>query len=236
MKRVASSAFIIVLLASFALPQSQISIVSSEHGPRISGCVTEIVDGNTFLVGTDHNLQTEITLQHVDAPEQGQPYADVARQHLSDPLSGKCVLIIVNELDEDAGVTIGDVWLGQMNIGLQMVRDGVAWRNDSSDASLSDTGVALYQASESAARAERRGLWRDANPVAPWEFRRAKAAQLGLDLSGFYSDYYIHHPSSIGKSVYVRDYVRKNGTHVNSYMRSPPGTLRGGASSGGRHH
>ncbi len=32
----------------------------------------------------------------------------------------------------------------------------------------------LYEAAEDAARAEKRGLWRDADPVPPWEFRHNK--------------------------------------------------------------
>jgi endonuclease YncB( thermonuclease family) len=32
----------------------------------------------------------------------------------------------------------------------------------------------LYEAAEDAAKAAKRGLWHDSDPVAPWEFRRAK--------------------------------------------------------------
>ncbi len=32
----------------------------------------------------------------------------------------------------------------------------------------------LYEAAEDAAKADKRGLWRDADPVPPWEFRHDK--------------------------------------------------------------
>lgn len=32
----------------------------------------------------------------------------------------------------------------------------------------------LYEAAEDATRADKRGLWRDADPMPPWEFRHSK--------------------------------------------------------------
>jgi len=62
-----------------------------------------------------------------------------------------------------------------IDIGVQMIRDGAAWVDPSSQHRLSETDREVYQESEAAARRERRGLWQQENPVAPWEFARAVA-------------------------------------------------------------
>src|SRR6185369_6345071 len=59
--------------------------------------------------------------------------------------------------------------------GAQMIRDGVAWFDPSNGSRLSPTNQEIYQQSEEAARSEKRGLWQDQNPVAPWEFVKAEA-------------------------------------------------------------
>jgi endonuclease YncB( thermonuclease family) len=65
------------------------------------------------------------------------------------------------------GRIVGDVWLGNRNLNIEMVRDGWAWWYRT----YAPRSRAL-EAGESEARKERRGLWRDASPEPPWEFRR----------------------------------------------------------------
>ena len=60
-----------------------------------------------------------------------------------------------------------------------MIRDGAAWFDPNNGDRLAATDRDVYQQSEQAARSERRGLWQQANPTAPWEF--AKAERLRKD-------------------------------------------------------
>ena len=55
-----------------------------------------------------------------------------------------------------------------VDIKLRMVRDGFAWHYVaySKDAALADA--------QAEAKTAKRGLWIDAAPVAPWDFRKAK--------------------------------------------------------------
>jgi hypothetical protein len=69
----------------------------------------------------------------------------------------------------------GRVSFEGIDIGAQMIRDGAAWVDPSTQHRLSATDREVYQQSEAAARSERRGLWQQENPVAPWEFARALA-------------------------------------------------------------
>ena len=57
-----------------------------------------------------------------------------------------------------------------------MIRDGAAWFDPRNMDRLSSTDREVYQQSELAARSEKRGLWQQPNPTAPWEFVKALAA------------------------------------------------------------
>jgi micrococcal nuclease len=56
------------------------------------------------------------------------------------------------------------------DINLEMVAEGMAWAYRQF---LQRPYASEYLGAEDRARARRAGLWRDANPQPPWEFRRA---------------------------------------------------------------
>jgi endonuclease YncB( thermonuclease family) len=57
-------------------------------------------------------------------------------------------------------------------LGLRQVEAGFAWHYKRYEQEQSDWDRAAYARAEVQARAERRGLWRDLEPVPPWDFRR----------------------------------------------------------------
>lgn len=82
---------------------------------------------------------------------------------------GKAVTLQVTGKDR-YGRTLAVVMVGGVNVNLEMVRRGLAWRFDkySKDEAL--------LAAQNAAKGAKRGLWSDPEPVPPWEWRaRAKA-------------------------------------------------------------
>ncbi|HKC64823.1 MAG TPA: thermonuclease family protein, partial [Pyrinomonadaceae bacterium] len=62
------------------------------------------------------------------------------------------------------------------DVGLQMIRDGVAWFERSYESELTEAERQVYANSEQLARNEHRGIWQDPSPVAPWEWRKLNAA------------------------------------------------------------
>jgi endonuclease YncB( thermonuclease family) len=70
---------------------------------------------------------------------------------------------------------IARVFCDDRDVGLQMIRDGVAWFDRSYESELGAQSQRLYADSEQAARSEHRGIWQDSSPVPPWEWRQAKA-------------------------------------------------------------
>ena len=137
------------------------------------GRVIEINDGDVITI-FNLNRPVRIKLVAVDAPEAGQPFGDIARKHLSELVYDKSVLVEYWGIASD-GSLVGRVLLNSSDIGAQMIRDGAAWFDSSGQDRLSVADREIYQQSEQAARTERRGLWQATNPVAPWEFVRARA-------------------------------------------------------------
>lgn len=144
------------------------------HADTLQVLVVEVQDGKTIIV-ENTGRRIKVVLKGADAPEMDQPLGDVARQHLSNLILGKQVAV------EFTGMAYGShfvarVFSGDVDISLQMVRDGVAWYDKQYEKEMSEVDRRLYAESEQAARNEHRGIWQDPNPTSPWEWRRAKVA------------------------------------------------------------
>jgi endonuclease YncB( thermonuclease family) len=80
---------------------------------------------------------------------------------------GKEVLVVDRGKDRYQRV-LGRVYRGDLDVNAEMVRDGMAWvfRKYSKDATLFKM--------EAEAKAAELGLWRDPDPVPPWEWRKER--------------------------------------------------------------
>lgn len=136
------------------------------------GTVTEIDDGDTITI-ICLKRPLKVHLMGIDAPAKEQAYADVSRQHLSDLILNKLVVVEYSGLGDNA-LIVGKVFLKEMDVGAQMIRDGVAWYDRTFDTMLSESQRQTYAACELAARTEHRGIWQDRNPLPPWEFKEAR--------------------------------------------------------------
>ena len=137
--------------------------------------VVEIQSGNTLIV-TNTNRPLRIRLKAVAPPEVGQPFSDAAREHLQALVFEKAVTVEYTHLAE--GYLEAKLFLNGIDIASQMLRDGVAWYDHSADYQLTQSDRELYERCEQTARGDKRGLWQDTAPVAPWEFRRMQLAKL----------------------------------------------------------
>lgn len=204
-------------------------------GIKLSGRVQEVMSGSCLKIVDLHNIQVDVCFRYAAAPEPGQPTADVAKKHLEDLVLNQLVTAFITSADEDEGFFIGEVVSDKYNVGMQMVRDGVAWYYGEGSGNQSAEERSIYAQSELAARSERRGLWQEASPTPPWVYQ-ARRGEAGGGSSGYSSGsggYVGGNSSSAGKQVYVRGYTRSNGTYVHSYTRSLPGQGSGRGSSRG---
>ncbi|HUT23729.1 MAG TPA: thermonuclease family protein, partial [Sumerlaeia bacterium] len=94
-------------------------------------------------------------------------YGTKAKQFTVNAAFGKTVTVKVRDKDR-WGRTVGELTLPDgRNLNRELVREGLAWWY-----SAYAPGDKTLRTLDSAARAERRGLWADAEPIPPWEFRR----------------------------------------------------------------
>jgi micrococcal nuclease len=130
-----------------------------------SGQVIGISDGDTLTVLVDKKT-IKIRIAEIDAPESKQAFGTRSKQALSD----LCYRVVadVEEVSRDRyGRTVARVSCGGKDVATSQVRGGMAWVYDR----YSYPSSPLYPLQEEA-RVARRGLWADAAPVAPWEWRR----------------------------------------------------------------
>jgi endonuclease YncB( thermonuclease family) len=142
--------------------------------PFYDARVLSVLDGNTLSVRNETTTQQSyVRLRGIDAPEMQQPYGAASRQHLASLVAGKIVRVEFKGTDR-MGTVEGRVLLDGEDINLAQLGAGLAWFQMVYANELSDEQRKLYQETEGAARKARRGLWQDAAPTAPWQYRAAK--------------------------------------------------------------
>jgi len=111
--------------------------------------------------------QVKIRLAGIDAPESGQDFGKKAKQAVSELAFGKIVIIVRRDKDR-YGRTVADVWLQDgRSLNREMVRNGMAWWYRKY--AVNDLALARLEAD---ARQAKRGLWGQADPQPPWEWRK----------------------------------------------------------------
>jgi endonuclease YncB( thermonuclease family) len=63
------------------------------------------------------------------------------------------------------------------DVNLEMLKAGLAWHYKQYEREQAKEDRERYAAAEEEARAGRVGLWRDAEPVAPWDWRKKEKAE-----------------------------------------------------------
>ncbi len=132
--------------------------------------VIGIKDGDTIEVLVDKKPMV-IRLQDIDCPEKNQAFGKVAKQAMAKYCFGKMVTIEHNNKLDRSKRLIATVMLDNVNINLQMVRDGYAWHFKKYSKDV------IFANAEIIARENRVGLWYDKNPIAPWDWRKIPAEE-----------------------------------------------------------
>src|SRR2546423_11823482 len=137
----------------------------------ITGRVVRIADGDTVTVLDGTNTQYRVRLQGIDAPESHQAFGTQSKKSLSDLIFDKDVTVIYDKTDQ-YGRLVGKILLNGKDVNLEQVKGGMAWHYKEYEREQSPEDRELYARAEDDARSARRGLWVDANPIEPGEFRR----------------------------------------------------------------
>jgi endonuclease YncB( thermonuclease family) len=132
--------------------------------------VISVTDGDTIKVYNKEQGQVKIRLFGIDSPEKRQPYGRAAKKYLASIITGARVEIEPVTIDSN-GRTVAIVWGSAANFNLKMVQAGYAWvYRRYCDKPFCDEWITI----EAKARAGKSGLWKNPNPVPPWEWRRRK--------------------------------------------------------------
>ncbi len=115
--------------------------------------------------------QHKIRLAGIDAPEKAQAFGNRSKEALSDCAFGKQATVETNKTDR-YGRLVGKVIVEGKDCNLRQVQLGLAWHYKAYEREQSATDRKAYSEEENEARAARRGLWVDARPVPPWDFRQ----------------------------------------------------------------
>ena len=109
----------------------------------------------------------KVRLHGIDCPERGQPFGSRAKQYTSEMAFGNEVEVRIKTTDR-YGRIVGEVILPEgTSLNKELVYVGLAWwyrKYAPNDRTL--------KALEAGARAEKKGLWADKNPIPPWEWRQ----------------------------------------------------------------
>lgn len=139
-------------------------------GAALQGKVVGISDGDTITLLDANNREYKIRLAGIDAPEKSQAFGTRSKQHLSDLVFGKSVVVDWNKTDK-YGRTIGKVLVSGQNANLNQVKAGMAWHYKEYEKEQSAVDRDEYSKAEAMAHTQRLGLWSDPHPIPPWDFR-----------------------------------------------------------------
>jgi endonuclease YncB( thermonuclease family) len=148
-------------------PSSPVSPI----GQVLTGHVVRVADGDTVTILDSTNTQHRIRLQGIDAPESHQAFGTQSKQSLSQMVFDKDVSVEYQKTDR-YGRIVGKILLDGRDIDLEQVKAGMAWHYKDYEDEQTREDRDLYAQAEGEARRARRGLWADANPIEPSEYRR----------------------------------------------------------------
>lgn len=134
------------------------------------GTVTKIHDGDTITVRPEYGKAVKVRLWGVDCPEYRQAYGREATELVRRLLPIDSHVDVENITRDRYGRTVAIVSHHGDTVQAALLRAGLAW-----------VYVKYYRERggnwpliEADAKAARRGLWREDNPIPPWVWRKMK--------------------------------------------------------------
>lgn len=139
-------------------------------GSLLLGRVVAITDGDTLVLLDEANQQHKIRLAGIDAPEMGQPFSQVSRRHLSSLAFQHLANADCPKVDKYRRL-VCVVWVDGGDVNLAQIQAGLAWHYKKYESEQTVQDRNAYTNAEENARAASRGLWSQAEPIPPWEWR-----------------------------------------------------------------
>jgi len=125
----------------------------------------EITDGDTFDIRRSIGRQITVRLFGVDAPESSQSYGTAATRAARRIIGGSSVRVSVEDVGR-YGRAVARVEISGGDLSEMMVRRGYRWHHEE----YAPDATELARLERQARNAER-GLWKQPNPIPPWDWR-----------------------------------------------------------------
>jgi endonuclease YncB( thermonuclease family) len=139
----------------------------------IQGRVVGVSDGDTITVLDSTKTQHKIRLAGIDAPEKKQTFGQASKKRLSNLVFGREVVLDCGKTDRYRR-EVCVVMVDGQDANLAQVKAGMAWWYWKYKKEQTSQQRVSYEAAEATAKAGRVGLWSEADPVPPWEWRHPK--------------------------------------------------------------
>lgn len=134
--------------------------------------IVHIADGDTLTVLGPDKKTYKIRLQGIDAPEKNQPFGQACKESLMH-LTDQQQLAEVEAYKKDRyGRIVAEVRVNGKDLALEQIKAGCGWHYKAYEKEQTAGEQKSYAKAEQQARAAERGLWQDAKPIAPWDFRK----------------------------------------------------------------
>ena len=127
--------------------------------------ISKVIDGDTYHINS-HGEKIKIRMEGIDAPEKGMPYYKESKEFLKRLCLGKKIKFIQSSKDRYGRIIAKTYLDDDRELGQEMIKNGMAWnfKKYSQDTSLARLEIK--------AQHKHLGLWKEDNPIAPWEFRK----------------------------------------------------------------
>ena len=142
------------------------SIALSVQAETFNAKVIMVMDGDTVMV-LRGGQKIKVRMANIDAPEKDQTFGKQARDSLQELVGRKQVQIDSQAVDQ-YGRIVGQISVDGRNVNQEQVKRGMAWEYSHYHSDKTYIGL------QSDAQQSRRGLWSQASPQAPWQWRRGQ--------------------------------------------------------------
>lgn len=132
----------------------------------LEGRVVRVADGDTISLLDARNKQHKVRLYGIDSPERDQPYGKAAGRQLRKLVADRQVQVVIKD-EDNYGRVVGHVFYDDRSVNLTMIESGYAWWYQYHAPERSD-----FRDGQRDAQSRKLGLWQDADPTPPWEWRR----------------------------------------------------------------
>lgn len=132
-----------------------------------NGKITGVIDGRTAIFTTQTGNKITILMDNIEVPDPEQLLSKVVKEHLEKLTLNKDARFVAQSTYSQG--FIGKLFIGDIEINQQMLRDGAAWYNLPEKEFAADRKQ--YQELENLAKSEKLGVWGIVGLKPSWEFR-----------------------------------------------------------------